>query len=97
MPQFWKAALVGAALIIPIAFTTSVLRADDHNDGRKYHDKKHKDDHEWNNHEDQAYRIWVRDNHRKDSEFGTLKLREQQSYWNWRHSHSDVLLKIEIH
>jgi hypothetical protein len=29
-------------------------------------------------------------------DFGRLNARDQQNYWNWRHSHSDAQLKIDI-
>jgi hypothetical protein len=96
MPRFWKAAFLGAALIVPITMTSTGLRAEDHKDAR-YHDKRHNDDHEWNAHEDQAYRIWAKENHRKYKEFAKLKEDDRQAYWGWRHDHSDSLLKIEIH
>jgi hypothetical protein len=98
MPRFWNAALLGAALIIPttVTMTPQVLRADPQA-ARTYHDKAHNDDHEWNNHEDQAYRMYAKQNHRKYREFSTLKENDQQTYWNWRHEHSDALLKIDIH
>jgi hypothetical protein len=96
MPRFWNAALLGAALMVPIVWTPSALRADDHDKVRTYHDKKHNDDHEWNSHEDQAYGMWAKENHRKQNDFSKLKDRDQQSYWGWRHSHSDAVLKIEI-
>ena len=57
MHRIWKAALLSAALIIPMTLAPMALRADDHKDVRKYHDKQHNDDHEWNSHEDQAYRM----------------------------------------
>ncbi len=43
--------------------------------------KRHKDDHEWNDREDQAYRIWQKNTHRKEIEFSTRKPSEQQTYW----------------
>jgi len=92
MHRFLKTALLGAALLAPIALTPTVLRADD----RKYHDEKNNDDHVWNAHEDRAYRIWVKDNHRKYVDFAKLRAEDQQSYWAWRHEHSDALLKIDI-
>ena len=97
MPRFWNAALLSAALIASTAIAPIALRADDHNTARTYHDKKHNDDHEWNNHEDQAYRVWAKENHRKNREFSKLKDNDQQAYWGWRHEHSDALLKIDIH
>jgi len=92
MPRFLNAALLGVALLAPTMMSTA-LRAEDH---RTYHDKGHNDDHEWNSHEDRAYRIWVRENHRKYRDFATLKEEDREAYWAWRHDHSDALLKIDI-
>lgn len=94
MPRFWKAALLGAALIMPITLAPVTLRADDH--ARTYHDKAHNDDHEWNSHEDQAYRMYAKENHRKYRDFSRVKENDRQNYWNWRHDHSDSVLKIDI-
>jgi hypothetical protein len=97
MPRFLNAALLGAALIIPttITMTPLALRADPP-EGRTYHDKQHNDDHQWNGHEDQAYRMYAKENHRRYRTFSTLKENDQQNYWNWRHEHNDALLKIDI-
>jgi len=92
MPRFLNSLLLGAALVAPIALTTSTLSAED----RRYHDAAHNDDHAWNAHEDRAYRIWVKDNHRKYTNFAKLKAEDQQAYWDWRHEHNDALLKIDI-
>lgn len=96
MSNFWNAALLGAALTVSIALPTTALRAEDQRNTRTYHDKQHNDDHQWNNHEDQAYRMWAKENHRKSTTFYKLKDDDQQSYWGWRHEHSDALLKINI-
>jgi hypothetical protein len=45
MPRFLNAALLGAALIIPVAMAPTALRAQD-NKARTYHDKEHNDDHQ---------------------------------------------------
>ena len=92
MPHFLKVALLSVALIAPITMAPTTLRAED----RKYHDAQHNDDHAWNSHEDRAYRIWVKENHRKYNDFARLKEEDQQAYWAWRHEHSDALLKIDI-
>jgi hypothetical protein len=94
MPCFLNAALLCAALIAPIAIAPTALLAQDHK--VIYHDKQHNDDHEWNGHEDQAYRMWVKEGHRKNTNFAKLKVDDQQAYWGWRHEHSDALLKIDI-
>jgi hypothetical protein len=95
MPCFWNAVLLGAAVVAPITLAPTALRAQEHQ-ARTYHDKDHNDDHEWNNHEDQAYRMWAKENHRKYSDFSKLKENDQQSYWGWRHEHSDAILKIKL-
>ena len=92
MTRFLNAALLAAALMTPIAIAPIALLADD----RVYHDKQHNDDHHWDSHEDRAYRMWVKENHRKYREFGRLPETDQQAYWGWRHEHSDAVLKIDI-
>ena len=95
MSRFWNTALLSAALMIPVAMAPRVLRADD-KAAVTYHDKQHNDDHDWNGQEDKAYRIYAKQNHRKYSDFSKLKDDDQQNYWNWRHEHSDAVLKIEV-
>lgn len=92
MSRFLNSLLLGAALVAPIALTPTVLRADD----RKYHDAEHNDDHVWNNHENRAYRIYVREHHRKYVNFDKLRDEDRAAYWNWRHDHDDAKLKIDI-
>jgi len=100
MPRFWNAALLCAALVAPIAMAPATLRADDQKteqkNARTYHDKNHNDDHEWNGQEDRAYRMYVKQNHREFRDFSTANETDQQAYWDWRHDHSDALLRIEI-
>ena len=96
MSRFWSTALLSAALVAPIAMAPIVMRAEDQKAARTYHDKQRNDDHQWNGQEDKAYGAWVKENHRKNTQFVKLKDNDQQSYWNWRHDHSDALLKIEI-
>jgi Ni/Co efflux regulator RcnB len=90
LKHFWHSALLCAALMAPVA-----LQAQDHHD-QVYHDRDHNDDHHWDSHEDKAYRIYVKENHRKNNAFTRLKDDEQQAYWKWRHEHSDEQLKITI-
>jgi hypothetical protein len=90
MQRFFTA-IFGAALLFSSA--VRAMRADD----RTYHDSKYNDDHHWDSHEDQAYRMWLKQNHRKYVEFAKQKEADQQAYWAWRHEHSDAVLKINIH
>lgn len=94
MPRFWNTVLLGAVLITPVTLTPTLLRADDR--PHSYHDKAHNDDHEWNSHEDKAYRIWAKENHRKYRDFSKLREEDRDSYWGWRHNHSDAELKLVI-
>jgi hypothetical protein len=96
MLRFLNAALLGAALIIPVAMAPTALRAQDYKGGRSYHDKQHNDDHQWNKQEDQAYRTYAKQNHQKQRDFSRLNENDQQNYWGWRHEHSDAQLKITI-
>jgi hypothetical protein len=93
MTRFLNAALLCTVLMMPVAVAPTMLRADD----RVYHDKGHNDDHTWNAHEDKAYRIWVKQNHRKYRDFARLSDEDRESYWAWRHEHSDAVLNITIH
>jgi len=86
MHRWLNTALLSAALLAPLAVAPTSLRADD----RVYHDRDHNDDHRWDRGEDRAYRIWVRENHRKYRDFKRLNERDRQAYWAWRHEHSDV-------
>ncbi len=92
LSRILSATVLGAALI-GFTPTVSTLRADDH---RKWHDNERNDDHEWNAREDKAYRIWVKEQHRKYKSFDKLKEDERQEYWRWRHEHNDAVLKIDI-
>ena len=95
MPRFLNAIVLGGALLAPIAIVPTILRAEDQK-ARSFHDKQHNDDHEWNSHEDQAYKAWTKETHRGNSDFSKMKDKDQQAYWGWRHEHSDALLKIDI-
>jgi hypothetical protein len=92
MPRFINAILLGGLLLAPVVPTALQAK-----DNPRYHDAAHNDDHEWNSHEDKAYRVWAKENHRKYRDFAKLKVEDQQAYWGWRHEHSDALLKIDIH
>jgi type III secretory pathway component EscR len=72
-------AILGA-LITLLAMSPIALRAEDQKGTRTYHDKQHNDDHQWNNHEDQAYKMYAEENHRKATSFVKLKDNDQQAY-----------------
>ena len=98
LTRFCRAGILSLTLIGPLAFAPSALPADDDHrqETRRYRDARHNDEHEWNNREDQAYRMWVQERHRKYQDFDRLPERDWDNYWNWRHEHSDAQLKIQI-
>ena len=91
--------LILSAFVLGAAFTSPIgLMAQDHDQqGKTYHDKKHNDDHTWNDNEDRAYRSYLTQKHQTYRTFDTQKPAQQQAYLGWRHSHPDsVLFKLEI-
>jgi len=96
--RLYRTGILSLTLIAPFAMAPSAQPADDDHrqETRRYHDARHNDDHEWNNREDQAYRMWVQERHRKYEDFDKLRDRDRENYWNWRHDHSDAQLKIQI-
>ena len=92
MKTLLTTALMSAALTIPLTLAPVQLTAAD----RRYHDKGHNDDHEWNSHEDKAYRMWTKENHRRYTPFDKLREEDRETYWGWRHNHSDADLRINI-
>jgi len=107
LTRFCGVGLLSATLMIPVTLAPTALRGQDdrrenerrdneRREQRRYHDAKHNDDHEWNEHENQAYRMWVQERHRKYEDFDKLKDRDRESYWDWRHNHSDAVLKLDI-
>jgi hypothetical protein len=85
--------LLAGSLMMPLS-VVSTVRADDHHG--TYKDEEHHDQHEWNNREDRAYRMWLKENHRKHRDFRKQRTEDQRAYWAWRHNHSDAELKIDI-
>jgi hypothetical protein len=96
LSRFLNAALLSITLLSPLTLSTTALPAAEDRKAARYHDAQHNDDHEWNAREDRAYRMWVKENHRKYRAFNKLKENDQQAYWGWRHEHSDAQLKINI-
>ena len=55
----------------------------------RVYDKNHKDYHNWDEHENHAWGVYLADNHRHTHEYSHASHKEQEQYWNWRHSHPD--------
>ena len=87
-----------AALSVPTAMTAATKPQDNgrqeenHRDDKDYnrvYDRDHKDYHNWDDHENNAWGIYLTKNHKKAHEFKGSNKKEQANYWNWRHSHPD--------
>jgi hypothetical protein len=83
---------LSACLFLPVA-----LKADDHQNDRRYYDRDHKDYHTWNNQEDKAYRVYLGEQHRDYREFNRENRTRQTEYFRWRHDHPDsTIFKVVI-
>ena len=103
MTTFLKVVLASAVLFTSVsaqehrnAAQQQPARAETQNDrgsrsenNRAYYDSKHRDWHQWNDGEDQAYRHYTDEHHQNNRDFSQASEREQQQYWNWRHKHPD--------
>jgi hypothetical protein len=55
----------------------------------RVYDRDHKDYHNWDDHEQSAWGVYLTENHKKPHEYKAANRKEQSSYWNWRHAHPD--------
>jgi hypothetical protein len=53
------------------------------------YDEKHKDYHVWDDHENAAWVRFQQEKHWKEHEWSKANKKEQEQYWEWRHSHPD--------
>jgi hypothetical protein len=82
---------LSAALTAPVAISTSAAQDDHRNDKKdtRVYDRSHKDYHNWDGNEDRAYRQYLGDKHQDYRDYSKLNHGQQNTYWNWRHSHPD--------
>lgn len=82
-------ALAGA-LAAPIA-VQAVDKDKDHDRDDRVYDRAHRDYHYWTPDEDRVYHEWYGQtyNGRAYRDYRKLNRRDQERYWNWRHSHED--------
>jgi hypothetical protein len=55
----------------------------------RVYDSHHRDYHNWDDHEDHAYRRYLAEQHYKYREYQRQSHRRQEAYWQWRHGHPD--------
>lgn len=79
---------LAAALAAPIAIMAAPVPQEAGVQVRVY-DRDHKDYHNWDDHENHAWGVYLTNNHRENHEYAKAKRREQSRYWKWRHEHPD--------
>jgi hypothetical protein len=55
----------------------------------RIYDRNHRDYHNWDDHEDRAYRGYLVEHHRTYRAYNDQRGRDQRNYWKWRHQHPD--------
>jgi hypothetical protein len=82
--RFVSSMLLAAALAAPAAVVATATPQDN-----RIYDRDHKDYHNWDDHEDRAYRQYLKEQHKEYHEYNKLNERDQRAYWKWRHDHPD--------
>lgn len=86
--RYISSLLLAAALAAPVAVLAAPAPKDGDVQVRVY-DSKHKDYHNWDDRENNAWGLYLTSNHKHFHEFSKSSKREQANYWNWRHAHPD--------
>jgi hypothetical protein len=93
MNHHFKVLVLSAALVIPVAVSAQSRDQQDRRQNnqqlRRYEDRAHNNSHQWDDREDQAYRRYLQEQRRDYRAFSKLGRRDQNNYWNWRHTHPD--------
>jgi hypothetical protein len=88
-PRFIASLCLTAVLLAPVAVMAAPAAQDQDHDRDRVYDRDHKDYHQWDGHEKDAWGRFLAEKHRKDHEFAKANRKEQSEYWNWRHAHPD--------
>ena len=86
--RYMASLLLTATLAAPVAIMAAP-RPQRANVQVRVYDKNHKDYHNWDDHENQAWGSYRSGNHKKPQEYSKTSRKEQGQYWNYRHSHPD--------
>jgi hypothetical protein len=77
MTRYLRILLLGICLLAPAA----VKAEDRDHEGQR---------HEWNDREDQPWRNYLKEHHKKDHDWTKASKREQKAYWKWRDAHPEA-------
>ena len=92
----WIASIfVSTVLMAPLGAFALPAPQDDHErheqeeHERRVYDAEHKDYHNWDRREDEAYRHWLDARHEAYVDYDRLDHKMQREYWKWRHEHEE--------
>jgi hypothetical protein len=86
--RYIKSILLVAAMAVPTAVVIAASPQEASVQVRVF-DSNHHDYHNWDDHEDRAYRQYMTEQHRSYREYNKESSRNQRNYWKWRHNHPD--------
>ena len=90
IPAFILMAVLATPAVTLAAPRAQESRSSQESARRRVYDRTHKDYHVWDDREDHAYHAWFTERHRDYRDYSKLKRRDQNAYWQWRHSHPDA-------
>ena len=83
--HFLASLVLIAGLLVPFSAIAASKETDV---SVRVYDKDHKDYHNWDDHENKQWGVYLSENHKKYHEYSKSNKKEQSNYWNWRHSHN---------
>jgi len=96
-PYRFVTSLFLAAAIAAPASIMAAPKAQDASVQVRVYDDDNKDYHNWDDREDQAWHVYLKENRQKEHEFKEADKKEQAAYWKWRHKQLDAEQKRESH
>lgn len=86
--RYISSLLLAGTIIAPTAIM-AVPRPQEGSLQIRVYDRDRRDYHNWDEHEDRAYRGYLVAQHKPYREYKKQHSRDQKNYWKWRHNHPD--------
>jgi len=86
--RFIGTLFLAAAIVAPAAVVAEA-KAQEAGVQVRIYDRDHRDYHNWDDHEDRAYRRYLTERRREYVEYNGQNSRDRRNYWKWRHNHPD--------
>jgi hypothetical protein len=87
-PHMIASLFLAAAVAAPLSVMANPVPQEAGVQVRVY-DRNHKDYHNWDDHENRAWGVYLTENHKNHHDYARASKKEQGRYWDWRHSHPD--------